>query len=246
MRKTPTASSTRKPVTPAASVTRSSTPPSVARTKSSATGSGSSSPLHHASAAAATKRKDSASVALEKDYLIASLKEQIAGLEAKLEDKKKREESSVAQNPDTTPITPPLQPTQQQQIDQSPSIKIAELQSKLKMQEILISQLEAKVTAFISKDSAISYLAHEKESNEARLDMIIKDKDMTIETMRKQIEMQVSGLFSEVSKSRELLVTQSETHAEDLRRLNNMIASQAAELGQLREKLKERGVEDEE
>ncbi|KAJ3029720.1 UNVERIFIED_CONTAM: hypothetical protein HDU68_011333 [Siphonaria sp. JEL0065] len=243
MRKTPTASSTRKPATPAASPARSSTPPSVARTKSSATGSGSSS-LHHASAAAATKRKDSASVALEKDYLIASLKEQIAALEAKLEDKKKNEESSVDQSLDATTITPP--PPTQQQIDQSPSVKIAELQSKLKMQEILIAQLEAKVSAFISKDSAISYLAHEKESNEARLDMIIKDKDMTIETMRKQIEMQVSGLFSEVSKSRELLVTQSETHAEDLKRLNNMIASQAAELGQLREKLKESGVEDEE
>ncbi|KAJ3069215.1 hypothetical protein HDU98_007725 [Podochytrium sp. JEL0797] len=210
--------------TPPAS--RASTPP-VSRSRSAAPASS----LLNSSAAA--KRKEAAEANLEKEYLVAALKEQVVELERKLE---RRESGEADQSVDSEGSVVVATP------EPSPLIKVAELQSKLKMQDLVIQKLESKVTAFVSKDSAVAFLMQDKENSEARLDMIIKDKDMTIEMMRRQIEMQVTGLFSEVNKSRELLVSQAETHAEDLKRLNAMVTSQAQELGQLREMLKERGV----
>ncbi|KAI9341921.1 hypothetical protein BDR26DRAFT_291785 [Obelidium mucronatum] len=245
MRKQPTAPAKKPATPPTAARAATPTPPAAARTKSAAAAS----PLH--AAAGAAKRKDSAAAALEKEYLVAALKAQVAHLEAQLAAAAGKKDGSGAECEAAVPgsVVHPVEPSSASTAPStasaseslpSPSVRIAELEAKLKMQEILIEKLESKAAAFVSKDSAVAYLVQEKESNEARLDMIIKDKDLMIETMRRQIEMQVSGLFSEVSKSRELLVTQSETHAADLKRLNAMIASQAAELGQLREKMKER------
>ncbi|ORY30491.1 hypothetical protein BCR33DRAFT_744912 [Rhizoclosmatium globosum] len=219
--------------------------PSIARSRS------------HAAIPLPLQKKKEAPVP-EKDLLIAALKDQIVQLEARLNP----QQQQPSEDPDAPAVPVPPVPVRAPPLPfpsllrllanlppiekhaQSPAIKIAQLESQVSLHEMTIDRLEDKVAAFASKDTAVAYLIQEKEASEARLDMIIKDKDATIETMRRQIEMQVSGLFSEVSKSRELLVTQSEAHAEDLKRLNEIIAQQAAELGQLREKLKEKGHEE--
>ncbi|KAJ3131175.1 hypothetical protein HK100_006687 [Physocladia obscura] len=248
MRRQPLSSGGVKPTTGprglASSLPTTPTPPTTPRDSALAlpkiVRSRSSVPLAVASASAlrpaspltlAAKRREAASASAghdkEKDLLIAALKEQLAALEARY----LPVASEDSDNPDNINNSPSTL------VEKSPSVKIAELQAQVKLQDLMIAKLEARASAFVSKDSAISFLMQEKEASEARLDMIIKDKDMTIETMRRQIEMQVSGLFSEVNKSRELLVSQAETHAEDLKRLNNVISEQANELGQLRERV---------
>ncbi|KAJ3245775.1 hypothetical protein HDU78_008657 [Chytriomyces hyalinus] len=195
-------------------------PPSLktARSKSTTPGASPSMPL----TPAAAKRKavtDAANALLEKDALILALTEQVVALEAKLRGEE-AEDTSVAK-------------------ETSPSVQIAQLNAKVNAKDLAIEKLEQRLGAFATKDSGIALLMAEKEDLELRFDQVVKDKDMIIETMRKQIEMQVMGLFAEVSKSRDLLVSQSATHSEDVSRMNAIIASQAAELSQLREELKQ-------
>ncbi|KAJ3234675.1 hypothetical protein HDU81_001213 [Chytriomyces hyalinus] len=195
-------------------------PPSLktARSKSTTPGASPSMPL----TPAAAKRKavtDAANALLEKDALILALTEQVVALEAKLRGEEAEETSKSKET--------------------SPAVQIAHLNAQVNAKDLAIEKLEQRLGAFATKDSGIALLMAEKEDLELRFDQVVKDKDMIIETMRKQIEMQVMGLFAEVSKSRDLLVSQSATHSEDVSRMNAMIAAQAAELSQLREELKQ-------
>ncbi|KAJ3393317.1 hypothetical protein HDU84_002112 [Entophlyctis sp. JEL0112] len=219
-KKTPTAAGGPIPVRRSASKNAALAPPAVttasARRVSAPTAGTPLATRSKSSAAAKRKTEPPA----DKDALISALKDQVAALESKL-------------NADPESAPAPVTPAN------SLAVQIAELQLKVKTQDLLIHKLEAKVTAFVSKNSAVAFLTQEKEANEARLEMIIKDKDETIETMRKQIEMQVSGLFAEVTKSRDLLVQQNEAHEAEIERLNATILSQATELSNLRESMKQ-------
>ncbi|KAI8620193.1 hypothetical protein BC830DRAFT_1100661 [Chytriomyces sp. MP71] len=200
-------------------------------------------PSHALSPAAKRKAvSDAANQAAEKDALILSLTDQVLALEARLV------AATAGSDPTNTPIYKQT-PTNNQNLkgpaassptrESSPALQIAQLTAKLKTTEMTVEKLEQRMGAFATKDGAVAQLMAEKEEAEARFDQIIKDKDMTIDAMRKQIEMQVMGLFAEVSKSRDLLVNQEAMHKEDLARLNAMVASQAAEIHQLRDELKE-------
>ncbi|KAJ3399861.1 hypothetical protein CcCBS67573_g01104 [Chytriomyces confervae] len=168
---------------------------------------------------AAMKRRnnDIANAAFEKDALILALTEQVVSLEAKLQ---RVEEKKLS--PKEIP----------------PALVIAQLNAKLNARSMTVENLEQRLHAFSSKQVAIETLKAEIEDLELWFDEMVADKDMTIETMRRQIQIQTMGLFAEVSKSRDLLVDQSMAHAGDLSRLNAMIASQAAEMSKIREELR--------
>ncbi|KAJ3244261.1 hypothetical protein HDU78_011202 [Chytriomyces hyalinus] len=108
----------------------------------------------------------------------------------------------------------------------------AKMSAKDATKDTTIEKLERKISLLTEKKpgSAIAALLAEKESLELRHEQVVKDKDLTLDAMRKQIEIQVNGLFAEVAKSEELLVSQAQDHAEELKRLNSLIDSQAAVL----------------
>ncbi|KAJ3222639.1 hypothetical protein HDU81_009695 [Chytriomyces hyalinus] len=194
-----------------------SPPPSLntARSKSSAPVMTPSLPL---TPAAMKRRNDEiANAAFEKDSLILALTEQVVSLEAKLQ---RVEEKRLL--PKETP----------------PALVIAQLNAKVNARSSKIENLEQRLRAFSSKQVAMEILKAEIDDLELCFEEVVADKDMTIETMRKQIQIQIMGLFAEVSKSRDLLVNQSIAHAGDLSRLNAMIASQAAEMSKIREELR--------
>ncbi|KAJ3223907.1 hypothetical protein HDU78_011130 [Chytriomyces hyalinus] len=194
-----------------------SPPPSLntGRSKSSAPVMTPSLPL--TPAAMKRKNNDIANAAFEKDALILALTEQVVSLEAKLQ---RVEEKKLS--PKEIP----------------PALVIAQLNAKLNARSMTVENLEQRLHAFSSKQVAIETLKAEIEDLELWFDEMVADKDMTIETMRRQIQIQTMGLFAEVSKSRDLLVDQSMAHAGDLSRLNAMIASQAAEMSKIREELR--------
>ncbi|KAJ3234167.1 hypothetical protein HDU81_001676 [Chytriomyces hyalinus] len=105
----------------------------------------------------------------------------------------------------------------------------AKMSAKDATKDTTIEKLERKISLLTEKKpgSAIAALLAEKESLELRHEQVVKDKDLTLDAMRKQIEIQVNGLFAEVAKSEELLVSQAQAHAEELKRLNSLIDSQA-------------------
>ncbi|KAI8829975.1 hypothetical protein BJ741DRAFT_668969 [Chytriomyces cf. hyalinus JEL632] len=194
-----------------------SPPPSLktARSKSSAPVMTPSLPL--TPAAMKRRNNDIANAAFEKDALILALTEQVVSLEAKLQ---RVEEKKLS--PKEIP----------------PALVIAQLNAKLNARSLTVENLEQRLHAFSSRQVAIETLKAEIEDLELCFDEVVADKDMTIETMRRQIQIQIMGLFAEVSKSRDLLVDQSMAHAGDLSRLNAMIASQAVEMSKIREELR--------
>lgn len=83
-----------------------------------------------------------------------------------------------------------------------------------------------KLSARVAASAEIS--GKERQEMELKLTSIMQDKDQTIESLRKQLESQVTGLHQEVSRSNDFFLETVETHADETEKLKQIISTHAA------------------